>query len=108
MHFHHSGTIPLVFLHVCVTECDPELCESEVPSCRGDQTPIATRADDSCCLAHICSQFQNELNVQTSVNHQQVVRVISVLNEVCALCSVLLLSGDASCVRGGRGDDGGQ
>uniref|UniRef100_A0A8C7GE24 Otogelin n=1 Tax=Oncorhynchus kisutch TaxID=8019 RepID=A0A8C7GE24_ONCKI len=35
-------------------KCDPERCESDVPACREDQTLIATRADGSCCLAHIC------------------------------------------------------
>uniref|UniRef100_UPI001EAF34B2 otogelin-like n=1 Tax=Oncorhynchus gorbuscha TaxID=8017 RepID=UPI001EAF34B2 len=35
-------------------ECDPERCESDIPACREDQTLIATRADGSCCLAHIC------------------------------------------------------
>lgn len=40
------------------SECDPDLCEpSIIPTCRDDQTLIATKADGSCCLAHICSQF---------------------------------------------------
>ncbi|CAG12488.1 unnamed protein product, partial [Tetraodon nigroviridis] len=34
--------------------CSPDLCETDVPSCRDDQTLIAARAEGSCCLAHIC------------------------------------------------------
>lgn len=45
---------------VCVTECGPDLCESDVPSCRDDQTLIAARAEGSCCLAHICSRFPKD------------------------------------------------
>lgn len=44
---------------VDVPECDPEVCESDVPTCREDQTLVATRADGSCCLAHICSQSRH-------------------------------------------------
>uniref|UniRef100_A0A8B9JBM9 Otogelin n=1 Tax=Astyanax mexicanus TaxID=7994 RepID=A0A8B9JBM9_ASTMX len=36
------------------TECDPDQCVLDVPVCREDQTLIATRAEGSCCLAHIC------------------------------------------------------
>ncbi|KAL2088517.1 hypothetical protein ACEWY4_015416 [Coilia grayii] len=37
-----------------VCECDPDLCETVVPSCREDQTLIPTKAEGSCCLAFIC------------------------------------------------------
>uniref|UniRef100_A0A671S0L1 Otogelin-like n=1 Tax=Sinocyclocheilus anshuiensis TaxID=1608454 RepID=A0A671S0L1_9TELE len=35
-------------------ECDPDQCVSDIPVCHEDQTLIATRAEGSCCLAHIC------------------------------------------------------
>ncbi|GCB62718.1 hypothetical protein scyTo_0013104, partial [Scyliorhinus torazame] len=34
--------------------CDPQKCESDIPTCQEDQTLIATRADGSCCFAYIC------------------------------------------------------
>lgn len=92
MYFHHSGTIPLVSLYVCFTECDPELCQSEVPSCRDDQTLIVTRANNSCCLANICSQSHHELNFCVASCCQWIISsllVTSVMNEVrvSAVCS---------------------
>ncbi len=99
-----------VCVRVRVTECDPELCESDVPSCRDDQTLIATRADGSCCLAHICSQFKYSLNWLFCVtfSHQWQTDVISVLSELCVFCSVFFLCGDASRLPGWRGADSGR
>lgn len=51
----------------CVAECDPVLCESDIPTCRDDQILIATRAEGSCCLAHICSQFKKTDHINFSV-----------------------------------------
>lgn len=42
--------------NVLSVECDPDQCVLDVPVCREDQTLIATRAEGSCCLAHICSK----------------------------------------------------
>lgn len=43
-------------LFIIFLECDPDQCVLDIPVCREDQTLIATRAEGSCCLAHICSK----------------------------------------------------
>lgn len=48
---HSNSCMLIVFL-----ECDPDQCVLDIPVCREDQTLIATRAEGSCCLAHICSK----------------------------------------------------
>ncbi len=48
---HTNPCILIVFL-----ECDPDQCVLDIPVGREDQTLIATRAEGSCCLAHICSK----------------------------------------------------
>lgn len=49
---HVSACLCIVFF----SECDPDQCVLDIPVCREDQTLIATRAEGSCCLAHICSK----------------------------------------------------
>lgn len=85
-------------VYVCFVECDPEMCESDVPSCRDDQTLIASRTDGGCCLTHICSQLANQFMFH---HHRQPDSVLSHCGCVCLclcmwvrtpdLCSVLLL-----------------
>lgn len=48
---------PCSYLLIVILECDPDQCVLDIPVCREDQTLIATRADGSCCLAHICSKL---------------------------------------------------
>lgn len=45
-----------MFVYCLFSECDPDQCVLDIPVCREDQTLIATRAEGSCCLAHICSK----------------------------------------------------
>lgn len=52
-----TGFLLSFTLGLCVSECDAGLCTSNIPTCREDQTLVATRVDGSCCVAHICSQF---------------------------------------------------
>lgn len=52
-------TCACILIHVYLLfflECDPDQCVLDIPVCREDQTLIATRAEGSCCLAHICSK----------------------------------------------------
>lgn len=46
----------VLFFYCLFSECDPDQCVLDIPVCREDQTLIATRAEGSCCLAHICSK----------------------------------------------------
>uniref|UniRef100_A0A8C9VDF4 Otogelin n=1 Tax=Scleropages formosus TaxID=113540 RepID=A0A8C9VDF4_SCLFO len=77
-----------------VCECDPDRCESDIPTCREDQTLIATRADGSCCLAHICSESWGPTTPtypcgEPSVNSAIIVCVY-VQTTVCGPCADII------------------
>lgn len=68
------------------------LCESDIPTCRDDQILIASRAEGSCCLADICSQFKKTDHINFSVlwhNIRELFKVVGAVTKVCfhAVCA---------------------
>lgn len=71
-----------------ISECNPDLCEFDVPSCGEDQTVIASKTNDSCCLTHMCSKLANEF----LFHYQRLADKNAVLTAyMCVLSSVLHL-----------------